>query len=117
MVKNRKVDFDRILYAISDSTRRGIIDELYRGERSVGELSLPYKISAPAISKHLRILESTGLITTRREGRRVMCNLEVDSVMRVATWLARYEKLWQKRLSTLEQEIRSNMGRNDLYKP
>ncbi|MHB1330487.1 MAG: ArsR/SmtB family transcription factor [Minisyncoccota bacterium] len=111
MVKYTKNDFDRILFAISDSTRRSILDELFRGEKGVGELGEPFKISAPAISKHLSILSGTGLITTRKVGRRVICSLESDNLMRIATWLAKYHKLWEGRLREMEENIRLNAGK------
>lgn len=112
MVKYQKPDFDRVLYAISDSTRRGIIDDLVKGERSVGELAEPYKMSAPAISKHIRILEAVGLIKTRRRGRHIVCSLEPDNLMRIETWLAKYHRFWAERLQALEEAIRANIGKN-----
>jgi DNA-binding transcriptional ArsR family regulator len=114
MVNDEIVALDRILYAISDDTRRKIVDTLYRGEKSIAELRELFAISAPAVTKHMNILRKTGLVRTRKEGRVVVCTLETDNLMRVATWLARFEKLWEKRLSALKQEIGSNMGRNNL---
>lgn len=100
-----------MLYAISDSTRRHMLDELVRGELSVGELSRPFKISLPALLKHIRILESTELITTKKVGRCVMCNIRPDNLMRVSTWLAKYQKIWEHRIQELEARIRSNVGK------
>jgi DNA-binding transcriptional ArsR family regulator len=108
MVKYTKPDFDRILFAISDSTRRGIVDELVRGERSVGELAEPYKMSLPAITKHIRVLHETGLIKTRKRGRHVICSLEPENLMRIETWLSKYHRFWADRLQELEKLIRTN---------
>ncbi len=108
MVKYQKVDLDRLIYAISDSTRRGMIDELVRGERSVGELSEPFKISSPAISKHIRVLHETGLIKTRRSGRQIICTLEPDSLMRIETWMAKYQRFWSEKLHDLEKQIKGH---------
>lgn len=107
MVKYRPVEFDRLLYALSDPTRRRILDELYRGEKTIGGLSEPFKISLPAISKHIKILKETELISTRKAGRQVVCTLRPDSLMRVATWLARYQKFWTGRLQNLEEGIKT----------
>ncbi len=113
MVKYRKVELDRMLYAISDATRRHILDELVRGEQSVGELAEPFKISLPAILKHIRILERSELITTKKSARRVMCNIRPDSLMRVSTWLAKYQKIWETKLHELEAQIRENRLNTD----
>ena len=107
MVKYKPVALDRILYALSDPTRRHILDELYRGERSVGELAEPFKMSLPAISKHIKVLRVTELVKTRKIGREVICTLETETLMRVSTWLARYQKLWEARLANLKENIQT----------
>ncbi len=113
MVKYQKVELDRMLYAISDSTRRRILDELIRGEQSVGELSQHFKMSLPALLKHIRILGETELITTKKVGRRVMCNVLGENLIRVSTWLAKYQKFWEGRLQELETQIRANLPKKD----
>ena len=62
MVKHRGGDLDAVFAALADPIRRGILEKLAQGESSVGELAAPYKVSAPAISRHLRVLESAGLM-------------------------------------------------------
>jgi len=111
MVKYQKVDLDRLLYAISDATRRRILDELIRGEQSVGELSQPFKMSLPAFLKHVRILRNSELIVTKKMSRRVMCNIHPDNLMRVSTWLSKYQKFWEARLEELEAQIKANIGK------
>lgn len=113
MVKYENIDLSRIMGAISDPTRRRMVDELVRGERSIGELAEPFEMSMPAISKHVSILRSVGLIRTRREGKRVMCNLDAENLMRVSTWLAKYQRFWEGKLRELEQNI-SNIKQNRL---
>src|SRR3954468_7435899 len=110
MVKFENDDLDRILYALSDETRRSMVDQLYRGEKTVGELSQPFKISAPAISRHISILEMTGLIRVSRRGTTKVCSLELSSLIKVGTWLARYEKLWGRELEAMRKEIAANAG-------
>lgn len=106
MVKYENPDLDRLLYAISDSTRRGIIDELVRGPRSVGELAEPYNMTPPAISKHIHVLHETGLISTKKQGRQVICALKPDNLLRIATWMAKYERFWKEKLKDLAQSIK-----------
>jgi len=106
MVKYSKIELDRLIYAISDSTRRQILDELIRGEESVGELSTLFRMSLPGLLKHIRILKETELINTKKIGRRVMCNVRPDNLMRVSTWLAKYHKFWSEKLKELEKEIK-----------
>lgn len=107
MVKYEKVELDRLLYAISDSTRRRILDELIRGELSLGELSVHFKMSLPGLLKHVRVLKEAELIGTKKEGRRLMCNIRPDNLMRVSTWLSKYQRFWEERLRELEEAIRT----------
>lgn len=110
MVKHEGIELDRLLYAISDSTRRSILDELFRGGKTVSELAKPFEMSLPGFLKHIKILRSSGLISTQKIGRSVTCNLEGDNLMRVATWLAKYNKLWESRFKEMEENIRQNAG-------
>lgn len=111
MVKYQEIGLDRILYAISDPTRRSILDQLFKGERPLSELTHS-SMSLPALVKHINVLKGTGLVVTRKEGRRVMCNLDPNNLMRVATWLAKYQKSWEGKLRELEREIKTNIGQN-----
>ncbi|MBX4195878.1 metalloregulator ArsR/SmtB family transcription factor [Candidatus Parcubacteria bacterium] len=108
MVKYQNIEFDRLLYAISDQTRRSILDDLYRGEKGVGELAEPFNMSLPGFLKHLNILKGTGLVITKKTGRRVTCNINPENLIRVATWLAKYQKTWEDRLRELEANIKQN---------
>jgi DNA-binding transcriptional ArsR family regulator len=88
--------------ALADPTRRAILARLARGETSVGELAKPFDISGPAISKHLKVLESAGLITRGREAQWRPCKLEPAALRGVDDWLERYRRLWEQRLDRLE---------------
>jgi DNA-binding transcriptional ArsR family regulator len=110
MVKYGGIELDRILFAISDPTRRTILDQLTKGERPLSEISLNVAMSTPALLKHLSILKGTGLVITRKEGRRVMCNLNPENLIRVATWLSKYRKAWEGQIKGLEQQIKRNMA-------
>jgi len=92
--------------ALADPTRRAILARLALGETSVSEIAKPFDISAPAISKHLKVLESAGLITRSRAAQWRPCKLEPGALRDVDDWLERYRKLWEQRLDRLEEYLR-----------
>jgi len=87
--------------ALADPTRRAILARLARGETTVGELAQPFEISAPAISRHLRVLESAGLIERRAEAQWRMCRLRGGAMREAADWLERYRAFWEESLDRL----------------
>ncbi len=97
--------------ALADPTRRAILARLALGETSVTELSKPFDISGPAISKHLKVLESAGLITRSREAQWRPCRLEPEALKGVDHWLERYRRLWEERLDRLDQYLRTLQSR------
>jgi DNA-binding transcriptional ArsR family regulator len=108
--------------ALADPTRRAILARLAQGETSVSELAKPFDISAPAISKHLKVLERAGLITRGREAQWRPCRLQPGGFRSVDDWLERYRRLWEERLDRLDaylQELQAKenkekkRGRND----
>ncbi len=94
---------DRVFHALADPTRRRIVHDLARGERTVMDLARQFTMSQPAVTKHLNVLEAAGLIVRRREGRRRHCALRPRALRRPAAWLRRYESLWNRRLDALER--------------
>src|SRR6202453_3195631 len=86
------LDLDTTFSALSDPTRRAILGRLALGEQTVMELAQPFDISQPAISKHLRVLESAGLIARRVEGAKRPCRLAKDGVEAIDQWLAMLRK-------------------------
>jgi DNA-binding transcriptional ArsR family regulator len=92
--------------ALADPTRRAILARLVLGETSVTELSKPFEISGPAISKHLKVLESAGLITRGREAQWRPCKIEPQALKPVDEWLENYRRLWEQRLDRLENYLR-----------
>ena len=93
--------------ALADPTRRAILARLALGETSVAELAKPFDISAPAISKHLKVLERAGLITRGREAQWRPCRIEPTALRGVDDWLERYRRLWEERLDRLEDYLRT----------
>ncbi|MBL8642369.1 MAG: winged helix-turn-helix transcriptional regulator [Rhodospirillaceae bacterium] len=88
--------------ALADPTRRAILARLTLGETSVSELAEPFAISLPAISKHLKVLETAGLVARSREAQWRPCRLEPAALKEVDTWLERYRRFWEARLDRLD---------------
>jgi|SRR5579863_3466078 DNA-binding transcriptional ArsR family regulator len=91
----------RIFFAVSDPTRREILDLLLVSECSVGDLVRPFRISQPAISQHLRILREAGLVRVRRQGRERRYRLRGAQLRAVYDWVAHYERFWTEKLHAL----------------
>jgi DNA-binding transcriptional ArsR family regulator len=92
---------DRVFWALSDATRRGVIERLTAGPSSVSELAAPSGMSLPGFMKHLRVLEDAGLLVRAKEGRTVRCELAPAALEDAAMWLAHYEQFWNARLDAL----------------
>ena len=92
---------DEIFAALSDPTRRRILDLLARAELCVTDLAKPFSISLPAISKHLRVLEKAGLIKRERDGRVHRLRLEAKPMRDAAAWIERYRGFWEGRFDAL----------------
>ena len=91
--------------ALADPTRRAILSRLTLGETSVSELSKPFSMSAPAVSKHLKVLERAGLIIRSREAQWRPCRLEARRLKEAADWIARYRQFWEQRFERLEDYL------------
>ncbi|HEY5615904.1 MAG TPA: metalloregulator ArsR/SmtB family transcription factor [Bacteroidota bacterium] len=102
MVKYNTIDLDTLFSALSDPTRRAIVERLAEGEASVGELAEPFNMSLPAISKHLRILEEAGLLLRHKEGRVHHITLNSKPMKEAMQWIERYRQFWESRLDSLE---------------
>src|SRR5512133_3702684 len=92
---------DHVFAALSDATRREVIERLLHGPASVTELAQPHGMSLPGFMKHLRVLESAGLVTRSKEGRVVSCVLAAEPMRQAAQWLAHYEQFWNRRFDAL----------------
>lgn len=93
--------------ALSDPTRRAILAQLATGEASVKDLSKPFNISAPAITKHLKILENAGLISRGREAQWRPCRIETEPLQEVADWVTEYTKIWEQSFDRLGEYLKS----------
>jgi DNA-binding transcriptional ArsR family regulator len=111
---------DSTFAALSDATRRGILARLARqGETSVSDLAAPYKMSLPAVSKHLRVLEHAGLVSRQKDGRVHRCRLRAEPMKDAAAWIEHYRLFWEAQLDSLaryledsaNQDVRSKHGK------
>jgi DNA-binding transcriptional ArsR family regulator len=94
--------------ALADPTRRAILARLAQGDSSVGELATPFRVSQPAISKHLKVLEGAGLISRYRRATTRLSHLEAEPLREATDWLARYRAFWEEshdRLDSLLKEL------------
>src|SRR5215467_4320207 len=91
--------------ALADPTRRAILARLALGDASVGDLAEPFRVSRPAISKHLRVLERAGLVRREREGRMSRCELDAAAMVDAAEWIERYRAFWTNRLGDLKRYV------------
>ncbi len=103
MVNNSSVTLDSIFSALSDPTRRGILELLARAECRVTELARPFAMSLPAISKHLRVLEKAGLVRRERDGRVHRMSLDAEPMREASEWIAHYQKFWEGQFDALAQ--------------
>ncbi len=91
--------------ALADPTRRAILARLALGETSVKELSEPFAISPPAITKHLKVLERAGLISRGRDAQWRPCRLEATPLRNVSEWVERYRSFWEHNLNRLDDYL------------
>jgi len=94
------------LAALADPTRRAILARLTVGEASVTELGEPFRLSQPAISKHLKVLERAGLISRSHHAQWRPCKLEGSSLKEIADWLVPYRRFWEDSLDRLDEHLR-----------
>ena len=92
--------------ALADPTRRAILARLALGTASVTELTAPFDMSLPAISKHLKVLEPAGLIARGREAQWRPCRLEAGPLKDAADWLEEYRRFWDQNLDRLDEYLR-----------
>jgi len=96
---------NEVFGALSDPTRRAMLARLTRGECSVSVLSEPFRVSAPAISRHLRVLKRAGLIDRRKAGRVHYCRIRAGALSGAGDWITQQQAFWQQQLDALAQHL------------
>ncbi|MDQ1432855.1 MAG: hypothetical protein QOF40_3457 [Actinomycetota bacterium] len=112
-VRERLADeqLDATFAALADPTRRAILARLATGDATVNELAQPFDLSLPAISKHLKVLERSGLISRARRAQFRPCHLEREALDSAVDWIEHHRRIWTERFDRLDQHLR------DLQRP
>jgi DNA-binding transcriptional ArsR family regulator len=106
MVKCSSRSLDRTFGALADPTRRRILEHLAGGDRCVTDLARPYRMSLPAVSKHLRVLENAGLVRRRRDGRIHRLKLEARPMQEAQAWIEEYRRFWEASFDRLDEYLK-----------
>jgi DNA-binding transcriptional ArsR family regulator len=107
MVNSSALRLDSIFHALSDSTRRSILRDVAIREKTVSEIARPYSMSLAAVSKHLKVLEKSGLISRGRTAQFRPCHLEVELLDGAMNWIATYRRIWEERFDKLGEHLRA----------
>jgi DNA-binding transcriptional ArsR family regulator len=100
------MQLDHTFAALADPTRRAILARLAQGEATVGELAAPFAISAPAISRHLKVLEEAALISNARQGKHRRCRLRPEALAGAAEWIDFQRRFWSGSFDRLEARLK-----------
>jgi DNA-binding transcriptional ArsR family regulator len=102
MVELQSARLDAVFHALSDPTRRAMLNRLTAGESTIGDLAAPFAMSFAGASKHVKVLERAGLVRRSIEGRTHRCRLEAARLREAQQWISHYERFWNERLDVLE---------------
>ncbi|WEX76123.1 metalloregulator ArsR/SmtB family transcription factor [Sinorhizobium numidicum] len=106
MVELETPQMNSVFHALGDATRRRMLRDLAKGERTVSQLAEPFAISLAAASKHIKVLENAGLLRREVRGRTHLCRLDPGPLAGAHEWLSFYERFWTDRLDALERLLR-----------
>ena len=104
---NHQTALDRAFQALSDPTRRAIVERLTRGPASVSDLAAPFDMSLPAVHQHLQVLNEAGLMNWDKKGRVRWCRLNAKGLGGAEDWIAQRRALWERRLDALDRHLKS----------
>ncbi len=105
-----EVQLDLIFGALSDATRRGMLAQLSEGETNISALAAPHKMSQPAISKHLRVLERAGLVQRIRRGRDHIIRINPEPAEEAGRWIAYYTQFWKQQFDRVDAYLKTATG-------
>lgn len=105
MVQYRAERLDASFAALSDATRRGVLDQLGRTDASITDLADKFQMTLTGMKKHVGVLEQAGLVTTEKIGRVRICRLGPRRLAEEAAWLERYQALWAARFDALDDVV------------
>ena len=105
-------DLDLVFGALSDPTRRGMLEQLAAGETNVSTLAEPYAMSQPAISKHLKVLERAGLIRRTRKGREHHIQVDPRALEEAQGWIGHYARYWKRQFDAVDAYLEAHGKKN-----
>ena len=105
MVQYSQTRFDASFAALSDATRRGVLEQLGRADASITELADRFHMTLTGMKKHVGVLEQAGLVTTEKVGRVRTCKLGLRRLEQEAAWIERYRQLWEMRFNALDKVV------------
>ena len=108
-MENYTTSLDSRFHALADPTRRAVVSQLIKGEASVKELAEPFSIGLPTFMKHLKVLEDSGLITSKKIGRVRTCKLRHTQLTEIENWLSKQRKLWEGQIDRLAEYAEDNI--------
>src|SRR5258708_11451383 len=108
MVKCLDDGLDQVFTALSDPTRRRVAEALGDGEKTLTDLARPFQMTMPAVMKHVRILEKSGILRSEKRGRTRYCRLEPKRLNDAQEWLTRTSRMWTDRLNSLDRYLKEN---------
>ena len=104
---------DRTFHALSDPTRRAMVQRLARGPASVSELAKPLAVSLPAVMQHLAVLEASGIVRSEKVGRVRTCRVEAKVLSQAEEWIAQRREQWERKLDRLADYLDATASEND----
>ena len=107
LVMHGNARLDAVFGALADPTRRAILARLANGDANVAELNAPFRVSQPAISRHLKVLEAAGLVSRSRRATARLSHLEAEPLREATEWLARYQAYWDESHERLDALLAS----------
>lgn len=93
---------DRVFHSLADGTRRAVIKQLADGPASVGDLAQRHRMALPSFMKHIRVLEASKIVVSRKKGRVRMCELRLGALVLAQTWIENERRVWSARLNQLD---------------
>ena len=103
---NQNVALNQVFHALSDPTRRAVLERLSRGPTSVTQLAEPFKMALPSFVQHLQVLEHSGLVRSTKKGRIRTCQLTPQSLGNAEHWMTKQRTIWEKRLDQFDDYAR-----------
>jgi DNA-binding transcriptional ArsR family regulator len=98
-------NLDHVFQSLSDGTRRAVIVRLVKGPASIGDLAKPHSMALPSFMKHIRVLEESGIVFSRKTGRVRICELRPETLALAQDWLEKERRVWEARLNQLDEFV------------